>query len=222
MGTLSSDMQLWRRKFERNLQDYGLGTALSKSFAYVFRVFYEHAAYHLYKINLRNEQTEHPSGVDGIEFRFIDEHDESAVTQIEENSEWLRGTLKQRLASDAICLAAFEGGQLAGFNLVSFGKVFMPLVKLSRTFRKDEAWSEQIATVKTYRKQGLASQLRYRVFEELRRRGIRKFYGGALADNIASLKLARRVGFHEFVEIRYTRVLQFKKWQYVKVHNASA
>ena len=222
MGTLLLDMQLWRRKFERNLQDYGLKIALSKAFAYVFKVFYEHTAYRLYKINLRSEQTEAPSELSDVEFRFIDERDENAVTQIEDNSEWLSGTLKQRLASGAICLAAFEGGQLAGFNLVSFGNVFMPLVKLSRTFRKDAAWSEQIATVKTFRKKGLASQLRYRVFEELRRHGIRKFYGGALTDNIASLKLARRVGFHEFVEVRYTRVFRFKKWQYVKVQHESA
>lgn len=222
MGTLSSDMQLWRRKFERNLQDYGLRTALGKSFAYVFKIFYEHSAYRLYKINLRKEETEAPSEVEGVEFRFIEERDENAVAEIEDNSEWLSGTLKQRLASGALCLAAFENGQLAGFNLVSFSEVFMPLVNLSRTFRKDEAWSEHIATVKTLRKKGLASQLRYRVFEELRRRGIRKFYGGALTDNIASLKLARRVGFHEFVEIRYTRVLQFQKWHYVKVTNESA
>lgn len=222
MGILSPDMQLWRRKFARNLQDYGLKTALSKGFAYIFKALYEHTAYRLYKINLRNKQTEVPSELEGVEFRFIDERDVNAVAQVEDNSEWLIGTLKQRLGSGAICLAAFEGGQLAGFNLVSFGKVFMPLVKLSRTFRKDEAWSEQIATVKTFRKKGLASQLRYRIFEELRRRGIRKFYGGALAGNIASLKLARRVGFNEFVEVRYTRMLRLQKWQYVKVQNESA
>lgn len=222
MGTLASDVQVWCRKFERNLQDYGAWTALRKSFAYLFKFYYEHAAYHLYKINLQNERTEMPSDLDGVEFVFITEHDQNAIKQIEENSEWLRGTLKERLASGAICLTAFEEGQVAGFNLVAFGKVSMPLVKLSRTFRRDEAWSEQIATMKSFRKKGLASQLRYRVFEELRRRSIRKFYGGALADNIASLKLARRVGFREFVEIRYTRVLRFEKWRYVKVHNESA
>jgi GNAT superfamily N-acetyltransferase len=222
MGTLLSDMQLWRRKFERNLQDHGLGTALTKSFAYVWKILYQHSAYRLYKINLRDEETELPFEVERVEFRFIDERDENAVAEIEDNSEWLSGTLKQRLTSGALCLAAFENGRLAGFNLVSFGDVFMPLVNLSRTFRRDEAWSEQIATVKSFRKKGLASQLRYRVFEELRRRGIRKFYGGALTDNVASLRLARRVGFHEFVEVRYTRVLQFQKWQYVKVQNESA
>ena len=221
MGHQSVDLRLWPRKFARNLQDYGWKAALNKSFAYVFRVFYEHSEYRLYKINLQTEATEAPSGTEGVEFRFISEGDEAAVAAIEENSEWLSRTVKQRLASGALCLAAFEGGHLAGFNLVSFGAVFMPLVNLSRTFRKGEAWSEQIATLKTFRKKGLASQLRYRIFEELRRRGVRKFYGGALTDNVASLKLARRVGFHEFVEIQYTRVLRSRKWRYVKVNNES-
>ncbi len=221
MGTLLLDLRLWHRKFARNLQDYGWKTALSKSLAYVLKVFYEHSAYRLYKIDLQAETTEPPSEIEGVEFRFINERDELAIAAIEDNSEWLTSTMKQRLASGALCLAAFEDGQLAGFNLVSFGKVSMPLVYLSRAFRKDEAWSEQIATVKTFRKKGLASQLRYRIFAELRSRGIRKFYGGALFDNVASLKLARRVGFHEFVEIRYTRVLRSRKWQYVKVRNAS-
>lgn len=221
MGNLLLDLQLWHRKFDRNLQDYGWKTAAGKSCAYVFRALYEHSAYRLYKINLRSEPTEPPSEIEGVEFRFIGEQDQAAVAAIEDNSEWLSGTMMQRLAAGALCLAAFDGGQLAGFNLVSFGAVFMPLVNLSRTFRKDEAWSEQIATVKTFRKKGLASQLRYRIFEELRRRGIRKFYGGALIDNIASLKLARRVGFREFVEIRYTRVLRSRKWRYVKVRDES-
>lgn len=222
MGTLASDIQVWRRKFERNLQDYGAKIALRKSFAYFFRYLFEHAAYRLYKIDLQKEQTETPSSLDGVEFVFITECDQEAIRQIEESSEWLRGTMKERLTSGAICLAALENNQVAGFNLISFGKVFMPLVKISRTFRQDEAWSEQIASIKSFRKKGLASQVRFRVFEELRRRKIRTFYGGALTDNVASLKLARRVGFHEFVEIRYTRVLRFQKWRYVKVRNASA
>jgi GNAT superfamily N-acetyltransferase len=216
------NIHLWRRKLERNWQDYGWRTALSKSLRHLFKVFYDHAAYRLYKIDLQRQPTEAPSEMEGVKFCFIDEHDEDAVTQVEENSEWLRGTLRQRLSSGAVCLAAFQEGRLAGFNLVSFGNVFMPLVALSRTFRQGEAWSEQIATVKSFRKKGLASQLRYRVFEELRMRGIRKFYGGALAGNVASLKLARHVGFHEFVELRYTRVFHRQRWKYVRVQNESA
>jgi GNAT superfamily N-acetyltransferase len=214
-------MQLWRRKFKRNLQDYGLVVALSKSFAYLFKFGCERVTYRLYKIEFSETSTEHPAELEGLVFRFLNPTDEVGIRQIEENSEWLMGSVKQRLEAGALCLAAFEGDQLAGFNLVSFGDVFMPLVHLSRHFRHDEAWSEHIATAKTFRKRGLASQLRYRIFEELRRRGIRKFYGGALRGNDPSLKLARRVGFQEFVEIQYTRLFTKRKWRYVRMSNES-
>ncbi len=221
MGTLQSDMQLWIRKFERNLQDHSLKVALRKGFAYVFRFAYEDNVYRLYKIDLLRCDTELPTDIEDVTFRFLTPADEAGIRQIEDNSEWLRGTVKQRLLAGAVCVAAFEGEQLAGFNLVSFGEVVMPLVGLSRRFRHDEAWSEQIATVKAFRRKGLASQLRYRIFEELRRRGIRKFYGGALRDNLPSLVLARRVGFREFVEIRYTRLFTRRKWRYLRVSHES-
>ena len=222
MGTLQSEMQLWIRKFERNLQDHSAKVALQKSLAYLFRFAYEHTVYRLYKIDLLQRDTEPLTDIEGVTFEFLKPTNEAGIRQIEDNSEWLRGTVKERLMAGAVCVAAFEREQLAGFNLVSFGEVFMPLVSLSRRFRRDEAWSEQIATVKTFRRQGLASQLRFRIFEELRRRGIRKFYGGALRDNLPSLKLARRVGFQQFVEIRYTRLFGRRQWRYVRVSHESA
>ena len=218
MGAVHLTLQVWKRKVERNLQDHGLKTTLSKTIAYLFKFAFEHRVYRLYRIDLLKDKTEPPSELEGVEFRFLDASDEAAIGQIEGNSEWLKGTVKQRLAAGAICVAAFEGGQLAGFNLVSFGNVFMPLVQIRRAFREGEAWSEQIATVKNFRKKGLASQLRYRIFEELRRRGYRKLYGGALDDNLPSLKLAQRVGFREFVDVHYTRVLTFNWWRYVRLH----
>jgi len=218
MGSWNLTIHVWVRKFERNLEDHGLKTALSKTFSYLLHFAYAKNFYRLYRINLL-EPTEPSSPLEGVEFRWLTLNDETAINEIEENSEWLKGTVRGRLRAGAICLAGFEDGRLAGFNLISFGEVYMPLVRISRRFRGDEAWSEQIATVKNYRKKGLASQLRYRAFEELRRRGIRIFYGGALADNLPSLKLARRVGFHEFVEIHYLRVFQWKRWKYVRIKN---
>ncbi|HLG59286.1 MAG TPA: GNAT family N-acetyltransferase [Vicinamibacterales bacterium] len=210
------------RKFERNWEDYGLRAAVSKTLLYGLRIVYEQADYRLYRIDLARKATEAPSGPYGVEFRFVGVNDNEVINEIEHNSEWLRDTVRERLAAGAVCLAAFEDGALAGFNLVSFGAVFMPLVHVSRTFRDDEAWSEQIATVKTYRKKGLASQLRLRMFEELRRRGIRTFYGGARTDNGPSLGLARRVGFEEFVEIRYRRFLHYERRRYARMRDARA
>ena len=61
MGSLQSSMQLWRRKFKRNLQDYGLVVALSKSFAYLFKFGCERVTYRLYKIEFSETSTEHPA-----------------------------------------------------------------------------------------------------------------------------------------------------------------
>ena len=210
-------LQVLTRKFERNWEDYGLRAAVSKTVQYLFKVVYQRTDYRLYRLDLAHKATESPSGPPGVDFRFIDVTDHDVIDQIEANSEWLQDTVKARLAAGAMCLVAFEDGILAGFNLVSFGDVFMPLVNLSRRFRADEAWSEQIATMKTYRKKGLASQLRFRVIEELRRRGVRMFYGGARSDNLPSLGLAKRVGFSEFVEIRYVRFLRYERRRFVRV-----
>lgn len=218
MGAISDFHELWVRKVTRNLQDHGIGATIRKVFAYVVKPVYENRVYRLYRIDLLRKQTENPTDIEGVEFRCLEGSDADAIRQVEGQSEWLQGTLQERLAAGALCIAAFENERLAGFNLVSFGEVYMPLIKLRRRFRSDEAWSEQIATVKTFRKKGLASNLRYRIFQELRNRGIRKVYGGALIDNLPSLKLAQRVGFHEVVDIRYLRILISTKRYYTRVH----
>jgi RimJ/RimL family protein N-acetyltransferase len=216
MGSISLTFQVWKRKVERNFQDYGLKVLLGRSLAVTVKAVYEHRRYRLYRINLC-KPTETPAEIDGVTFRTLTSSDSAAIQQIEETAEWLKGTVATRLDAGACCLAAFEDGALAGFNLVSFGEVHMPLVEVTRTFRPDEAWSEQISTVRTFRKKGLASQLRFRMFELLRSRGIRTFYGGARIDNVASLGLARRVGFQEFAEIHFTRIVRSKRWRCVRV-----
>jgi hypothetical protein len=211
-------LQTLTRKFERNWEDYGLSAAVGKTLAYPFKVLFQRVEYRLYRIDL-TKATEAPVDISGVDFRFIGLDDTAAIEQIEHNSEWLRGTLRQRLNEGALCIGGFEGDTVLGFNLVSFGQVYMPLVNLHRRFRADEAWSEQIATIKSSRKKGLASQLRFRIFDALRARGIRTFYGGARTDNLPSLGLARRVGFQEFVDIRYTCFLRMKRWQYIRVRH---
>ncbi|MGC2194778.1 MAG: GNAT family N-acetyltransferase [Terriglobales bacterium] len=194
-----------------------MATVIRKALSYLLKPAYEHRVYRLYMIDLLKQETPGPANIEGVEFRYLGTGDIAAIDQVQNNSEWLRGTLQKRLEAGGLCIAGFENGKLAGFNLISFGEVFMPLVNLRRRFRRDEAWSEQIAVVKGFRKHGLASSLRYRIFQELRSRGFRKLYGGALIDNLPSLKLARRVGFREFVDIGYRRLLNSKTWQYTRV-----
>lgn len=125
--------------------------------------------------------------------------------------------MKENLRAGALCLVALQGEKVAGFNLIGFGEVSMPLVNKQRIFRKGDAWSEQIAVMKDFRQLGLGSQLRYRIFEELGRRGYKRLYGGALTSNVGSLKLARKMGFREIIDIHYFRILGRDIWRYKKV-----
>lgn len=203
-------------KIRRNLADHGLLATLKKSAGALLKPFFHRKVYRLYRIDLRNSTCE-PEDVAGFEFRFLSPGDTKAIQQVEGLSEWLAGSLQKRIEKNELCLAVFDGDEVAGFNLISFGDIYMPLVKVRKTFRPDCAWSEQISVAKLYRKHGLAAQLRYRIFRELRRRGFHRLYGGALADNEPSLKLARRVGFEEFVDVTYLRLLFWEGWRYTKV-----
>jgi RimJ/RimL family protein N-acetyltransferase len=216
MGLAYLRPEVWLRKIERNWQDYGFGAVVRKSLAYALKPLYESRVFRLHKINLLNP-TATPSDIEGVSFRFLSSDDATAIQEVEGYSEWLKGTLQSRLESGALCIAAFANGGLAGFNLVSFGQVYIPLIRFRRCFRRNEAWNEQVAVIREFRRQGLGASLRYRTFEELRRRGVSKVYGGALIENLASWQLARRIGCREFADIRYTRILAWRWWRYKKV-----
>jgi hypothetical protein len=141
--------------------------------------------------------------------------------QIEKMEEWLHGKLIKKLEKNSICLVALDKEKVIGFNLISFGEVYIPLLKLRKALKGDEAWSEQISIHKDYRKIHLASDLRYCVFEELKKRKTKTFYGSALVSNESSLNLAHKLGFANLMDIHFTRCLIFKSWKYIKLDVSS-
>lgn len=216
MGVVSMKLHVFVRKVQRNVEDYGWGVVARKTLAHLLRLFYFHQVYRIYRIELDGTQ---PAGEDvpGFTFKLLGPEDCDAIAQIESHAEWLHGTLQRRLGAGDMCLAVLEGSRVAGFNLVTFGTVHIPLVNLRAGFRAGEAWSEHIAVLKEFRQRGLAAELRYRIFAELRRRGIRRLYGGTLSSNLPSLKLTRHVGFREIVDVDYRRVLHCESWRYRRV-----
>jgi RimJ/RimL family protein N-acetyltransferase len=46
---------------------------------------------------------------------------------------------------------------------------------------------------------------------------VRRFYGGAFPSNVASLELARRLGFRELADIEYHRILLVRRWRLRRV-----
>ena len=204
------------RKFQRNLRDYGWGIALRKSAETCLRLFYEGRAYRVYRMDLRTWRPQVPAG-DGLAYRLIGSQDHDLITQIEALEDWLQDSIDQRLAAGALCLVALDGRTVAGFNLVSFGRVSVPLIDSCWTFGPHCAWSEQITVNPDYRGRGIATELRHRIIVELKSRDVRRFYGGALAFNTASLNLTRKVGFREIVEVRFRKLLGHSSRRYVRL-----
>lgn len=205
-----------KKKFLRNYRDYGLTSALGKSFTHAFRFIYFSNTYRIYRKNINGSEQEVDCG-QGLCFRTVKPGEESITAQIEEMEEWLADKVGDMLGKGALCIAVMDGDRLAGFNIASFGDIEMPLVSTSRRMRPDEAWSEQITVSRDYRGRGVATKLRRKMFLELGRMGIRRFYGGTLPSNRANLALSRKVGFQEIADIRYRKVLHARRWQVKRV-----
>jgi len=205
------------RKVHRNLQDYGWRITIRKTSAYLIRSVYFRQVYRIYRINLEGLKPSVDSDKHHFTFKILTVQNVDMIAQIENIAEWLRGRLIEALTAGQLCLVALDGDEVAGFNLINFEHATLILVNLRKKLRRDFAWSEHIAVKKEFRKTGLGSQLRFRIFQELRRRGIRRLYGGTLRSNIASLSLARSVGFKEIGDIHYRKFFSIEKWRYKRV-----
>jgi GNAT superfamily N-acetyltransferase len=204
-------------KVQRNLEDYGWQVAVKKSVAYLLRAVYFQQVYRLYRIDLDEAQLPQDSNPHNFTFKILTVQNVGMIADVENVAEWLRGQVKQKIAAGQLCMVALDGDKLAGFNLINFRQATLILVNLQRKLRRGVAWSEHIAVKKEFRKTGLGSQLRYRIFEELRKRGFRRLYGGTLCSNTASLKLTRSVGFKEIGDIHYRKLFSFEKWRYKRL-----
>lgn len=207
------------RRIVRNFRDYGLRVTCGKSLAYLARGVYFHQVYRLYRINLTPIAPAATSHSTQFNFRLLSPQDSGLIAQVESIAEWLQGQMKSRIESGQLCLVAMDGSKVAGFNLINLQEASMVLVNRRVPLRAGSAWSEHIAVLKEYRRSGLGADLRRSVFELLRSRGIRRFYGGTLRSNIAALKLTRTVGFKEIGDLHYKKVLSFEEWRFRRVRD---
>lgn len=216
-GSASPELGSLFDKIRRNWQDYGWDITLRKTVAYLVRSIYFRQVYRIYRINLSDAKPTVDGDGHDFTFKLLTAENADAIAQIEAIAEWLRGRLQGAIAAGQPCLVALDGDRVAGFNLISLDRATLTLVNLTRKLRPHCAWSEHIAVGKEYRKAGLGAQLRFRIFRELERRGVRRLYGGTLVSNTASLNLARSVGFEEIADIHYRKFLYHEKWRYKRV-----
>jgi GNAT superfamily N-acetyltransferase len=213
-GIASPGLSRLSRKVQRNLDDYGWRIVAEKSLAYLLRSVYFQQAYRIYRIDLNQARWPQDFSPHNFTFKILTLQNVSMIAEVENIAEWLRGQLKETIASGQLCMVALDGDKIAGFNLINFRRATLLLVNLQRKLRRGDAWSEHIAVKKEFRRTGLGSQLRYRIFEELRKRGFRRLYGGTLRSNTASLKLTRSVGFKEVADIHYHKLFSLERWRY--------
>lgn len=179
--------------------------------------FYERRILRVYRADLGRLATAAAPEPAGFEFRILRPDDPVLIPQVERYGEAFLGNVRARIAREAFCLAAVCEDRVVGFNLIGFGRVFLPAVYATQKCRPDAAWSELIYVRSDIRRGGLGSCLRLRSFAELRRRGIRKLYGGTLAHDEAALGFARATGFVEVAEIEYLRLFEGHTWRYRRV-----
>jgi len=208
------------KKFRRNLNDYGFFIATKKMITYPFEKIYRSKDYLIYKKDLREYVPNEKTNL-SFEYKFYDNLnlDKKVVHQILSMEEWLTDKMESIIKHGGLCVVAFDGGKVAGFNLVSFKQVNIPLIELDRKFRVDQAWSEQITVSKDYRKHGLGSILRYKMFNELKERGFRAIYGGTMWDNWSNIELSKKVGFEIFVKVSFKRLFKNKKYTYHRIYS---
>ena len=187
-----------------------------KTLKFVWRPIYVHQSYRFYRKDIVNASGI-PKDDSNITYTILKADDSVYILQIEAMVEFLKGKLFDKIDKGDICLVALKGDFVAGFNLIAFGTVFIPLINKSRTFRNGTAWSEHIAVHKDFRKMGLASQLRNRIFDELNARGIHCLYGGTLPTNFAAIGLANKMGFKMLADAEYHRFLFWKWWVYKRI-----
>lgn len=219
-------------KVRRNSQDYGWSVTIQKALAYLLRAIYFRQVYRIYRIDLVDAAppvdwsvnpfepgpfTPGPFKSGPFQFRMLSPRDEDEIEQIEEAAEWMRGRLQNAIAAGQPCLVAMDGKRVAGFNLIRLDHASLVLVNLTRKLHPGCAWSEHIAVQREYRRSGLGAQLRLRIFEELKQRGVSRLYGGTLVTNAASLRLARSVGFREIADVHYRKFFSLEKWRYERV-----
>jgi GNAT superfamily N-acetyltransferase len=205
-------IRLWK-KFARNYQDYGW-QAFFKTGKALLSPVCEHNVYRIYVLDLHSPSIPAPDIRTDVEWVLLKPEQFDLIQQVEQAAEWLEGQVRHRLLEGDLGIVAVQGRKLAGFNLVTFGDAYIPLLKTTRYFRPGTAWSDHIAVLPAFRRGGLARGLRLRMFAELSARGVRKLYGGALRSNTPSLRLAQSLGFRNLADVTYCKLGSRKTWRY--------
>lgn len=194
-----------------SLRDFGVKHTLLRMFTdgvlgkfFTLRkyIIYEKSLSQLGAIKLRNPD---------VKFLFISPDDDELLLQIQELSALSAEMVKERIKKNGECIVAIDKGKIAGFNLVSIGRIHVRYVDGYLNLSASEAWSEQITVAPEYRQSGLATDLRNMMFDRLAKRGYTSLFGGYVPFNVKSGNLAKKLGFIEREKVTLLKILAWKK-----------
>jgi GNAT superfamily N-acetyltransferase len=197
------------KKIRRNYRDFGSWVTLVKIVGVCVKPVVEIRTFIIYLLDFQHYTIKE---IDNSSFIFIqiNRNDTNILGQIGQMEEWLIGDIENKISHGALCIAALDAGKVAGFNLVDFNETHLPLIHFRWKLGARESFSVQISVHKNYRGRGLATLLRFAVFNELKKRGYAKLYGATQLSNIANLALSKKVGFKFIIKVTYYRLLFFK------------
>ena len=197
------------KKIHRNYRDYGLWITLVKIVGVCVKPVVEIRTFIIYLLNFQHYTIKE---IDNSSFTFIqiNRNDANILDQIGQMEEWLIGDIENKISYGALCIVALDAGKVAGFNLFDFNEINIPLIHFRQKLRARESFSVQISVHKDYRGRGLATLLRFAVFNELKKRGYAKLYGCTQPFNKANMALSPKVGFKFIVKATYYRIIFFK------------
>jgi RimJ/RimL family protein N-acetyltransferase len=205
------------KALRRNARDYGAAIAARKLLQRLLYPLWYVRDYLLYRADLDTISITAPTDTTLRPVRITVERSD-LVAQIEALEEWLANKVQRKLQGGSICLALLDGQTVAGFNLVSFKRIWLPNVHFHKPLRPNEAFSEQITVNAAYRGKGVGATIRRRVFAELKAMGVKRLYGGTDSTNAANLALSRKVGFREVAIIHNVRILKYSRTKVIRRH----
>ncbi len=223
MKRLSASANGWfktfKRKLLRNHRDYGLMVLFGKVANGVLGVLGKRIGAIIYELDPKDNSIA-IADENGFAFVLIDGTDTAIISRIEKMAEWLEGELLHDLSTGKrLCMVALDGGKLVGFYLAVFGSVFLPTLTVEVELGPGEVWGEEIVISKQYRRRGIATVLKSKVYEELWKRGARSVYGCVGIYNRASLMSAARFTLKNAHYVRLLKVLRTRKLVLSRISN---
>ena len=206
-------MKIIIKIIKRNLYNFGLFIILKKTFYFVIKSVYKKLTYKIYFIEVHSFMHS-PVSNNNLDYKFVDKNDIEIIKQIEDMEEWLQNRIIEKLNSNCICLAAMDKNSVVGFLIANLNEMNIPWINFKKKLRANDCYGEQITIDKKLRRIGLAASLRLRVFEELKKKGITKFYVGIPAWNKIIRKSVNNFGFNYLVDISYVRFITCKGLQF--------